>query len=171
LIEGPARKIEVHVCGFEKVVCDFHFIGDRANDVGADVALVVEGLEAAPDAGVVVFNEFWFLVFGGVVGGGVDVDPLFYFDSAGAVVEFVGDVGGLGGDVADLADEGNLYGVVISEMLGEGGGRGENTCIISTSSMLNSPSSCGWRASRTCFIVTGRRVSLPYVGLMNEHVA
>ncbi len=161
----------MHVCGFEKVVCDFHFIGDRANDVGADVALVVEGLEAAPDAGVVVFNEFWFLVFGGVVGGGVDVDPLFYFDSAGAVVEFVGDVGGLGGDVADLADEGNLYGVVISEMLGEDGGRGENTCIISTSSMLNSPSSCGWRASRTCFIVTGRRVSLPYVGLMNEHVA
>lgn len=150
---------------------DFHFIGDGADDVGADVALVVEGLEAAPDAGVVVFDEFGFLGIGGIVGGGVDVDPLFYFDGAGAVVELVGDVGGLGGDVADLADEGDLDEVVVKETPGESGGRGENTCIISTSSMLNSPSSCGWRASRTCFIVTGRRVSLPYVGLMNEHVA
>lgn len=33
---------------------------------------------------------------------------MFDFDGAGAVVEFVGDVGGLGGDVADLADEGDL---------------------------------------------------------------
>lgn len=33
---------------------------------------------------------------------------MFDFDGAGAVVEFVGDVGGLGGDVADLADEGEL---------------------------------------------------------------
>lgn len=33
---------------------------------------------------------------------------MFYFDRAGAVVEFVCDVGGLGGDVPDLSDECDL---------------------------------------------------------------
>lgn len=100
----------MHVRGLEQVVRDFHFVRNGADDVGADVAFVVKGLEAAPDAGVFVLDQFWFLRVGGVVGGGVDVDPLFYFDGAGAVVEFVGNVGGLGGDVADLADEGDLCG-------------------------------------------------------------
>lgn len=35
--------------------------------------------------------------------------------------------------------------------------------MISTSSILKSASGCGWVASRTCLIVTGLRVSLPYV--------
>ena len=43
-----------------------------------------------------------------VSGGRVAVDPLLYFDEAGAVVEFVGYVCGLGGDGADLADKGDL---------------------------------------------------------------
>ena len=167
-VEGPAREVEVHVRGFEEVLGDLHFVGDGADDVGADVAFVVEGLEAAPDVGVVVFGEFGFWGIGGIGGRGVDVDPLFDFDGAGAVVEFVGDVGGLGGDVADLADEGDLVRVVlVGWFLGVGVGGGTCTCIISTSSILNSPSSCGWRASRICFMVTGLRVSLPYVGLMS----
>lgn len=33
---------------------------------------------------------------------------MFYFDRAGAVVEFVCDVGGLGGNVTDLSDECDL---------------------------------------------------------------
>ena len=85
LFEGTAREVEVHVCGFEEVVGDFHFIDDGADDVGADVAFVVEGFEAAPNAGVLVLDEFGFLGIGGIRGG-VDVNPLFYFNCAGAVV-------------------------------------------------------------------------------------
>lgn len=103
---------------------DFHFVEDRANHVCADVAFIVECFEATPDAGVFVFDESGFL---GGVGGGVGVDPFFDFDGAGAVVEAVGHVGGLGGDVADLADEGDLYvvggfGVSLGRWLGGMGG-------------------------------------------------
>lgn len=95
---------------FEKVVGDLHFVGDGSYDVGADVASVVESLQAAPDAGPFVLGELGFGGggVGGGVHGGVGVDPLFHFDGAGAVVEFVGYVCGLGGYVADLADEGDL---------------------------------------------------------------
>ena len=78
----------MYVGGFEQVMGDFHFVGDGADDVGADVAFVVEGFEAAPDAGVFVFDEFRLLRVV-VRTRGVDVDPVFDFDSAGAVVEFV----------------------------------------------------------------------------------
>lgn len=103
----------MHECGFEQVVLDLVFVGDGADDVRADVPFVVEGFEAAPDAGVVVFGESG--LAGGVGGqggvegvGGVGVDPLFDFDGAGAVVEFVGYVCGLRGYVANLADECHL---------------------------------------------------------------
>ena len=103
----------MHECGFEQVVLDFVFVGDGPDDVRADVAFVVEGFEAAPNAGVFVFGESGLRGGGGAEGvveggGGVRVDPLFDFDGAGAVVEFVGYVCGLGGYVADLSDEGDL---------------------------------------------------------------
>ena len=91
------------------MVCDLHLVGDGADDVGAHMATVVEGFEPAPYACPLVLDQFRFSAegVGGVVeaGGAVGVNPLFHFDGASAVVEFVGNVGSLGGDVADLADE------------------------------------------------------------------
>lgn len=111
LLGRAAREVEVHGRGFEEVVGDFVLVVDGADDVRADVAFVVEGLHAAPDAGPL--SDFQFALPGDgvaelVVFRGVGVDPLFDLDGAGAVVEFVGHVCGLGGDVADLADEGDL---------------------------------------------------------------
>ena len=63
-IERPAREVEVHVCRFEEVVCDVHLVRDGPDDVRADVSLVVEGLQPAPDAGPFVFCEL------GLGGGG-----------------------------------------------------------------------------------------------------
>lgn len=111
LLGRPAREVEVHGRGFEEVVGDFVLVVDGADDVRADVAFVVEGFHAAPDAGP--FADLQLALAGDgvaelVVLGRVGVDPLFDFDGAGAVVELVGHVRGLGGDVADLADEGDL---------------------------------------------------------------
>ena len=44
LLHGPAAEVEMHVSRFEQVVCDFHLVGDGADDVRADVAPVVECL-------------------------------------------------------------------------------------------------------------------------------
>jgi hypothetical protein len=94
----------VHVRSFQEVHADLVEISDGADNMGADMALVVKGLEATidPDIGV--------LFQGGVgsVGRRVAVDPLLYFDEAGTIVEFVSNVCGLGGDGADLTDEGDL---------------------------------------------------------------
>lgn len=80
--------------------------------MGTDVAAVVEGFEPAPDARPLVFDQFWFSTDGAArvveacaVAG---VDPLFHFNRAGAVIQLVGYVGGLGGDVADLTDKCDL---------------------------------------------------------------
>lgn len=85
---------------------------DGANDVGSDVALVVEAAQAAPHAHVVV------LVQGGEhgVGGGVRVEPLLDLDEAAAVVELVRCVGGLRGQRADLPDEADLRDLVPVEL-------------------------------------------------------
>ena len=74
------------------------------------MAFVVEGLQPAPDTCPFVLDEFGLrdCGVGHGVHGSVGVDPLFDFYCAGAVVEFVGYVCGLGGDVADLADERHL---------------------------------------------------------------
>ena len=104
LLRRAPRKIQMRVRRFEQMVLDLIVVCQRTDDVGADVAFVVEGLEAAPDAGVGVFDE---ARFGGVgaVGGvhagrevaaGLGVDPEFDLHCAGAVVEFVGYVCGLG---------------------------------------------------------------------------
>lgn len=79
--------------------------------MGSNMTLVVESLQPAPDTGPFVLEEFGFRGVGGFDvhrGRGVGVNPLFHFYGAGAVVEFVRYVGGLGGYVADLADEGDL---------------------------------------------------------------
>ncbi len=75
----------------------------------AHMSSIVEGLQPAPNPRPFILHESGVVLaiaslkvhircFG--------IDPLLDFDGAGAVVKFVCDVGGLGGDVADLADEG-----------------------------------------------------------------
>ena len=110
--EVALGEVEMNICGFKEVVGDFHLVGDWADDVGADVAFVVEGFQLSPDAGPFILDEL------GLCGTAVDVhgvlrvciDPLFDFHCAGAVVKFVGYVSRLGGDVSYLADEGYLDG-------------------------------------------------------------
>ncbi len=65
--------------------------------MSAYMATTAESPYAAPDAGPIVLCKFRLCIntfFDG--GAGVCVDPLFYFNGAGAVVEFVGYVRGLG---------------------------------------------------------------------------
>ena len=85
------------------MVVDLVEVGDRADDVGADVALVVERLEAAPDANVRV--ELVALVSLLLL---VGVYPLLDLDLAGAVVNLECDVCRLRVDAANLADKGDL---------------------------------------------------------------
>jgi len=87
------------------MVVDFVEIGNGTDEVCSDVSLVVECLETTPYAKI--FTFFW-EGFGGS-GVGVAVDELLHVDDAGAVVEGVGCVCGLGGDGVDLADEGQLW--------------------------------------------------------------
>ena len=110
--EVALGEVEVNISGLEEVVGDFHLVGDWADDVGADVAFVVEGFQLSPDASPFVLNKL------GLCGAAVDVhgvlrvciDPLFDFYCAGAVVEFVCYIGRLGRDVSYLANERYLEG-------------------------------------------------------------
>lgn len=95
---------QVDVGGLEQVVVDLVEVGDGLDDVGADVALVAEGLEAAPDADVLLLGEGGARLAVLLVG----VEPELDFHDAGAVVEPVRDVGGLRVDLAHHADEGDL---------------------------------------------------------------
>lgn len=60
LIQWAFDEVEMDVRCFEKVVCNLHFISDGSYYVGADVASVVESLQAAPDTGPFVLDELWF---------------------------------------------------------------------------------------------------------------
>lgn len=94
----------MHVCRLQEVHSDFIKIGDGTDDVGADVLLVIEGLDAAPDPNISIICELYLLrVFWGV-----GVNPLFDINEASAIVEFVGYVGSLLGDIANLSDERDL---------------------------------------------------------------
>ena len=98
--------------GFEEVHANFVEVGYRADEVGCYMALAVEFLETTPDMHVLPFGRLSFRVLGVCVA----VYPLFHVDEAGSVVDFEGCICGLGGDVVDLADEGDLD---ASEMMGE----------------------------------------------------
>ncbi|KAG7048330.1 replication factor a2 [Colletotrichum scovillei] len=102
-VEGSLCEVEVDVGGLEEVVVDLVEVGDGADKVRADVAFAVERLEAAPDADVALELE---LLVGVVLF--IRVDPLLDLDEPRAVVELEGDVCGLGRDLADLGDEGDL---------------------------------------------------------------
>lgn len=120
-------QVEVDVGGLEHVVVDLVEVVDGADEVGADVALAAEGLEAAPDADVLVG-----LVLGLQVLGLVGVDPLLDVDGARAVVEAVGYVGRLRVDLAHLADDGDLGdGVAVD---GEVGAR---VCLLEVVELLD----------------------------------
>ena len=94
----------MHSRRLKQMVVDLVAVCHRTDQVRGDVALAVEGLQTAPDAQVLPFFRLGLCVC--LVG--ICVYPLLYFDYAGAVVDFVGCVCGLGGDGVDLADEGYL---------------------------------------------------------------
>ena len=117
LIQWALDEVEMDICCFQKMICDLHFVSDGPYDMCSHVAFIVERLQTAPDARPFVLDELGLGGDGGVghgVHGGVGVDPLFDFYRAGAVVELVGYVCGLGGYVADLADEGHLVDDLLS---------------------------------------------------------
>ena len=103
---GALGEEEVAEGGLEQVVLDLVVVGDGLDVVGADVALVVEALDAAPDADVRVEGA-------GVLGAVlvvllVGVEPLLHLDDARAVVDPKRHVGRLRGDGAHHADKGHL---------------------------------------------------------------
>ena len=106
----------MHIGCLEQMMGDLHLIRDRPDDMRADMSPVIESFQPSPHPRPFIFHEPGGIVLAAaspapraeIHGRGLGIDPLFDFDGAGAVVEFVGDVGGLGGDVADLADEGDL---------------------------------------------------------------
>lgn len=120
-VTAPQRalgEVQMHGQALELVVVDLVEVIDGAHKVGANVSLLVEGLEATPYAHVLVQRIFGFGILL-LVG----VDPFLDVDCAGAVVETVRDVGGLGVYGANLADDGDLGdGVVVDGEVGAGVG-------------------------------------------------
>ena len=77
-------------------------IRDGSNQMRTEMSLAVIILQLARHTHVLALGGEDF----GVVRVSVGVGPLLYFDEAGAVVEFVGCVCGLGSDGLDLPDYG-----------------------------------------------------------------
>lgn len=114
--QRPFDIVQVDVGGLELVVVDLVEAVDGADKMGADVALLTESLEAAPDAHPLI---------GLVLGVGillfVGVDPLLDIDGAGAIIETVRDVGLLRVDGSHLTHDGHLRdGVTVDEKVGSG---------------------------------------------------
>lgn len=103
----PAQRalgiVQVDVGGLEGMVVDLVEVVDSPDEVGANVALLIERLEAAPHAHILVG-----LVLRVTVLDLVGIDPLLDIDGARAVVDLVRNVGRLRVDGADLADDGHL---------------------------------------------------------------
>ena len=81
--------------------CHFVHVENGPDNMSAHMTFIMERLESSPY--VYVFSFFWHRPC--VFGRSVIVNPLFYLDETGAVVDFVGIVCGLGGDRVDLADK------------------------------------------------------------------
>ena len=94
------------------MILNLHLICHRPNNVGAHMAAIVKRLQPPPHSRPLILHQLagrFICRVANVHGSsGVGVDPLFYLDGSRAVVELVGDVCGLGADVADLAEEGDL---------------------------------------------------------------
>lgn len=136
------------------MVIDLVEIRDGSDEMRAEVSLAVVILQLAGHTYVLALAGEGF----GVVRVGVRVGPLLDFDEAGAVVEFVGCVGGLGGDGLDLPDDG--YGGYVDRVdyegcfgVGEGAAEGLVGWVMGRGEETN--------ASISCLIVTGRSASLP----------
>lgn len=123
-------------CRFEEVHVDLVEVCYGADNVAGDVAFAVKFFEAAPDVNV--------LTFGGKglrsLRVGIAVNPLLYVYKAGAVVDFEGCVRGLGGDVVNLANEGELW--IRQIGAGNEAHEGSHTWVTSLPSILKSAS--GW---------------------------
>lgn len=91
------------------MVCDFILIPDWSDDMRAYMSPPSKSLDPAPCPSPIVLYQFRFVAtafFDRCAA--VCIYPLLYFHRSCAIIEFVGYVGGLGGDVSDLADKGYL---------------------------------------------------------------
>lgn len=109
-------EVQVHVVGLHQVVVDLVEAVDGADEVRADVALLVECLEPPPDAHPLVQLELWVrivLLLG--------VHPLLHVERAGPVVQPVRDVRRLRIHGAHLPHDGHLRdGVSVDQEVGAG---------------------------------------------------
>lgn len=105
----------MNVVGFEYVVVDFVGICDRLDDVGINMVFVGKRFEMFLDVNMWIDFEICFSIFISFI----CIDLFFYFDLVGVVVDFECDIGGLGGDVVNLVNEGDLgdFGVVDFEVV------------------------------------------------------
>lgn len=120
LLRWTQSKVEVHICGLQQVVADLILVHDGPNHMGLDVFPAVVFLEFAPYsrpfAGLETFHA---QIVALVVQLSVfHVAPDLDFDDASAVVDLVGDMRRLLGDVADLANQGDMvdFAVVQEEL-------------------------------------------------------
>lgn len=103
------------------MVVDLVEVRDRSDDVGANVSLAIECFHPPPDSAVAILYEFGLLrvEVHVILVCSFAVHPLFHFDYAGAVIDFVGYVRGLCGNIANLPNESDLtYGVAIDLEVG-----------------------------------------------------
>src|SRR4051794_18836494 len=94
------------------MIIDLVVVGDRSNNMSTNVSFVVECFESAPHSAVCILDQFCFVhVFWPlwVRGRGIAVNPLFYFNRACPIIDFVGDIGSLRAGIPYLANKGYLY--------------------------------------------------------------
>src|ERR1700722_796135 len=97
--------------GFKEVIMDLVVVCDRSNDMSTNVSFAVECFESAPNSAICILDQFYFVhVFcvAWVRGSGITVNPLFYFNRACPIIDFVGDIGDLRADIPYLANKGYL---------------------------------------------------------------
>ena len=103
---------EVDRSRIKEMVIDLVVIRNRSNHMRTNMFPVVESLQLAPYPTIPVFNQLWprvILVTRLIGCRHLAIVPLLDLDGTSAIIDFVGNVGGLGADVADLANKRDLF--------------------------------------------------------------
>jgi hypothetical protein len=91
----------MHIRRFEKMHADFVEICDRTYKMGTNSPFIVELLQSTPYTNVCIFMQCRLPKRVRCV----SINPLLYFNEACTIINFVGNVGGLCRDGADLSDK------------------------------------------------------------------
>lgn len=97
------------------MVVDFVEVLDGSNDMSTNMSFAVKSLHSSPYSAVSILFQFrfcWVECVHLILIRLLAIHPLLDFDDACPIVDFVGYVGGLCGDVANLSYEGDLTNVV-----------------------------------------------------------